>query len=129
MAGFADLVRSLVQVADQLTDSLQASVTHYAWASATKDAYGKVTWGAGTARKCVVLEGAGLTVNDVEAPGGYRTEKTTKLIFPRPVAIDMRDKFALPGGREAFVKRIDGVIDPDTSGTYATEVYLGMETE
>ena len=122
MAGFADLVRSLVAVADGLTDSLQVAVTHYSYASATKDATQKVTWGSGVSRKALV-EDVHTMVRDQQ---GQMVLVTTKVTFLRSFAIDARDRIVLPGGKEAPIARIAGLVDPDgiAGGRYLLEVWL-----
>ena len=127
MAGFADLVRDMVALADSLTATLQATVQHYSWSGATKDSYGKVTWGAPTARQCVIENGVKIVREDRDQPGAVVTTIGTRLTFPRQVTIDSRDRFQLPDGKMATVLRLKGVTDPDTLLTYANEVELGVE--
>lgn len=128
MAGFADLIRNLVAVADSLTSTLQGTVQHYAWSSATKDSYGKVTWAAATPRQCVIEFNARVVREDRDQPGNVVTLNGTKLTFPRPVAVDPRDRFTLPGSlSQSLVLDVAGVVDPDTSSVYATEVLLKVE--
>ena len=56
MGGFNTLISGLLAgVADPLTDSLQVSVTHYAWTSRSVDDYNKPTWGPGTIRKAIEI--------------------------------------------------------------------------
>ena len=122
MAGFADLVRSMVALADGLTSTLQAPVTHYAYAGATVDDSQKVTWGVGTVRLALV-EDVNVIVKNAQ---GQMVNATTKVTFLRPVAVNARDKFILPDGRTAPVARIGGFTDPDAMGrSYLREVWLG----
>lgn len=127
MAGFADLVRNMVAVADALTATLQATVQHFAWSGATKDAYGKVTWAAATPRQCVVEPNARLVREDRDQPGNVVTMNGTRLTFPRPVAVDTRDRFQLPSGAMGLILDVEGVTDPGTNAVYATEVFLKVE--
>lgn len=122
MAGFADLVRDLVVVADGITSSLQANVTHYAFSGATLDAYGKVTsWGAPFVRTAVVER----VYKQVRNAEGTTREAAYSVTFPRPVAIDPRDRLVLPGSVEGPILNVSGVVNPGTAEVYAVEVLLG----
>ncbi len=124
MAGFADLVRTLVGMADTLTASLQANVSHYAWSEASKDNSGKVTWGSATSRAALVED----THTFVRNQAGEMVLATTKVTFLRQVTIDVRDKIVLPDGKTSKILRVDGFVDPSgavTGGRYLTQVYLG----
>lgn len=124
MAGFADLARSLVAVAHQLTATLQANVTHYKYSEATVDDSGKVTWGSGTVRTALLDN-----VNSMQRnQQGQLVMAQTKVTFLHPVVIDSRDKIVLPDGKTAEIVRISGFVDPDAVGStsaYVTEIYLG----
>ena len=127
MGGFNTLISSLLSgVADPLTDSLQVSVDHYAFADVSYDAYNKPTWGSPTSRKAVVEKSSKLVRRVTEGDAvGELVQANWSLIFPRPVAVDSRDRFVLPGSVEGPILKVDGVIDPATSVVYATEVFLG----
>lgn len=121
MAGFADLVRNGVALADSLTATLQEDVVHQTWATATKDDYGKVTWRAGTTRKAIVEP----RMRQVKNDKGEVVISTATLTFPRPVVVDPRDRFTLPDGRVALIASTSGaVVDPDTGAGYLTQVFL-----
>ena len=112
----------MVVLADSLTDTLQAPVTHYSYASATVDDSQKITWAAGIVRKALV-EDTNVIVKNAQ---GQMVNATTKITFLRPVTVDVRDKFLLPDGRTAVVARIGGLTDPDAMGrAYLKEVWLG----
>ena len=121
MAGWASLVEKLVNVADKITATLQANVSHYAFSGATVDVYEKVTPGAPVVRACVVES----TRRLFRLADGTEVLSRTKLTFPRPVAVDPRDKFVLPDGTTGPILDVVGVVDPVTNALYATEVFLG----
>lgn len=116
------LTRDLVAFADDFTQSLQATVTHRAVVS--RDAYNKPTYdnaGAGTSRTCL-LEYQTRSIRQVDG-----TEKLSiaKLTFPRPLTIGLDDKMTLPDGTSCLVIGVSGLADPDTTGRFVTEVWLG----
>lgn len=113
------LVRSVVATADTVTASLQATVQHAAYVS--QDVYGTPTYATAVARRAVV----DLTERPVRTVEGHERLSTATVIFPRPVAVDTRDKFTLPDGRTAPVLSIGGVADPSTGARYTVEVALG----
>lgn len=123
MAGFDQLVRTLVGVANNLTASLQANVTLYSYANATVDDSGHITdWGAGALLSALVENVNTLTRNQQ----GELVLATTKITFLQPVLIDVRDRIVLPDGKSAPIARISGLIDPGSTGPqhYLTDVYL-----
>lgn len=121
MAGWASLVERLVAVADTITASLQANVSHYTYAAATIDAYNKVTWGAATVRAAVVESNRRL----FRLSDGTEVLSRTKVTFPRPVAVDPKDRIVLPDSTTGPILEVVGVTDPVTNAVYATEVWLG----
>jgi len=126
VAGFADIVRAGVAVADSLTSTLQKEVLHQSFSEATKDGYLKVTWVGGTFRKALIE-----SVNQqARASQGGRDDgtvvyATTKLTLIRPVFVDPRDRFTLPDGRIGLIVSVNGLVDPDTGRLYLVEVFLG----
>lgn len=117
--GLDALVRSVVTTADAVTGSLQATVQHAAYTG--QNGYAKPTFAAAVARQAVVV----LEQKPVRNLEDKLVVSTARLIFPRPVAVDVRDRFTLPDGRTAPVLRTTGVADPTTGAAYATEVLLG----
>lgn len=117
--GLDALVRAAVAMADGITSSLQASVAHEAYMS--QDGFGKPTYAAAVSRRAIV----DLTEKPIRTTEGKERLSTARLTFPRPVAVDLRDRFLLPDGRTAPVLTIGGVADPTTGTRYATEVALG----
>ncbi len=125
--GFNTLIAGLLSgVADPLTDSLQVSVDHYAFADRTLDNYNKPTPGSATSRKAIVAKSSKM-VRRVSEGGalGELVQAAWSITFPRPVAVDARDKFVLPGSVTGPILKVDGVINPSTGEVYATEVFLG----
>lgn len=115
----ATLVRSAVRIADAVTESLQPTVAHEAFAS--QDAFGKSTYATAVDRQAIV----DLSEKPVRTIEGHERLSVARLTFPRPVAIDVRDRFTLPDGRTAPILTLNGVADPSTGARYATEVALG----
>lgn len=122
MGGFNSLISGLLSsVADPLTASLQTTVTHYAYSDYTEDDYNKPTPGAGTSRQAIVAKSDKL-IRTIE---GEMVQAQWSITFPRPVSVDARDKFVLPGSVTGPILKVEGVLDPATDVVYATEVFLG----
>lgn len=118
--GLDALVRAAVRTADAVTGGLQATVQHAAFTGAN-DRYGKPVLATAVPRQAVV----DLSEKPVRTMEGHERLSTARLTFPRPVAVDIRDRFTLPDGRSAPVLTLNGVADPSTGARYATEVALG----
>lgn len=128
MGGFNTLISSiLATVADPLTDSLQETVSHYAYADATVDSYNKTDWSGvtPTSRKGIVSRKSTVVQRMSGVGAGELVAVRYSLVFPRPVAVDPRDRFVLPGSVEGPIVDVIGVLDPATSVVYATEVLFG----
>jgi hypothetical protein len=122
MAGFADLVRDLVAVADDLTSTLQEDVSHYAFANATTNDYNEIDYGTSpTLRKALVERGVTLR-KSVE--GDITSIKATKITFLRPVAVDPKDKFVLADGTTGRPVNLKGLDNPDIRQPYLVEVFI-----
>lgn len=120
MAGYADLVERFVSMADTMTATLQGNVTHYAYADATVDDSGKITWGLGTVRPALLTD-----VNTrMRNSKGEIVQVNTKITFLRLVNIDPRDKIVLPSGESCPIARVSGFHDPNTAKPYLIDVYL-----
>lgn len=128
--GLADIIRSAVATANDITLDLQATVTHYAWISA--DATGKPTYASGVARKAIV-EHRTKTIRNATGQEVVGRHKLTFLVVPtangtsgRREPIDPRDKFVLPDGTTAPIASIEGVTDAEstTGRNYSYEVWL-----
>lgn len=116
--GLDSLIRAAVAVADDVTTSLQVSVTHEPYAS--QNGYGAITYGTAVTRKAVVS----YATKPVRTVEGHERLSTAQIVLPRNVAVDIRDRFTLPSGLTAPVLAVHGVADP-TGGVYAQEVALG----
>lgn len=128
MGGFNTLISNLLAgVADPLTASLQATVTHYLFANKTVDDFNKPSWGAGTARQAIVAKTSKMVQRDGTNDAGNLVQASYVVTFPRPVPFDVRDRLVLPGSVEGPLLKVVGVIDPATNVVYATEVYLGAD--
>lgn len=129
MAGFADLVRSGVALADSLTTTLQPSVTHEAWTG--NDGEGGYTYATGVSRAALVERKQKM----VRSSTGEEVMSTHVVTFLRPIAaqgtsgrqepIDPRDRITLPDGTRSSILSINAFIDKDTGRGYLHEVYLG----
>lgn len=116
-----DLVRSLVGVADRVTAPLQATVEHHVFRRHTSKG-GIEHYPTPDAVQAVVILGQKRTGYNER---GEVVPLRALLIFPRPIAVTMHDKFILPDGTTGPVVSIDGVVDPATGNRYASEVGLG----
>ncbi len=124
--GFNTLVSSLLSnVADPLTGSFQIAISHYAFANRTIDDYNKPNWGSATSRKAIVTQIDKLVRRTSPTDTGEMVQAQWSIVFPRPVPVDGRDRFVLPGSVEGPIVRVEGVINPSTSANYATEIFLG----
>jgi hypothetical protein len=131
MAGFADIVRAGVAVADSVNATLQAPVEHHAWISENRK--GEPEFAALIVRQAIVERKQRL----IRAADGRVISVNTKLTFPRLIEangaadrrepIDPRDKFVLPDGTTGPVLNVEGIVDPDTltGAPYLFEVWLG----
>lgn len=127
MGGFNTLISGLLaSVADPLTVSLQVAVSHYAWSDRTEDDFNKPTWGSPTSRQAVVAKASKIVKRTSGVDAGELVLAAYSITFPRPVAVDARDRFVLPGSVEGPIVSVEGVVDPATSVVYATEVFLGV---
>ena len=115
----ATILQDGLSVANTITDSLQATITHAAFSSV--DGYGKPTYATGVGRKCIVER----RQKYVRTIAGDEKLSLAKLTFPYPVTINERDKITLPDATVMPILRIDGVIDPTTNAEYSVDVELG----
>jgi len=126
MGGFNTLITGLLKnVADPLTSSLQVEVAHYRYADRTIDDYNKPTPGAPIARMGIVSRTDKLVRRTSTIDAGELVQAQWSIVFPRPVPVDARDKFVLPGDVTGPILNISGVLNPADQEVYATEVFLG----
>jgi hypothetical protein len=115
----ATILQDGISVANTITTSLQATITHAAFAS--DDGYGKPTYSTGVSRTAIVER----RQKYVRTMAGDEKLSLAKLTFPYPVTINERDKITLPDSTVMPILRIDGVVDPTTNAEYLVEVELG----
>lgn len=113
------LIQNGVSIADTLTSSLQATVTHKPYSS--NDKFNKPTYGTNVSRKCIVDRNQ----KWLRTAQGEEKLSLAKLTFPYPVTVDERDKFTLPDSTEMPILHVKGIVDPTTNAEYAVEVFLG----
>lgn len=123
MAWFADIVRSAVGIANDLTidGGMQVSVSHRAFVS--QDLLGEVTYAAPVTRTCLMTEikHQFYTEDDRDVQGQHA------LFFPANVPIDHRDEITLPDGTVWPSLDISGFADAELGGRYFTKVKLGQD--
>ena len=116
----SDLIRSGMATADKVMDSLQATVTHRAFAS--RDSYGKPAYAAGVPVKCLLTLAPRFLGPSVD--GGSAIVADATLVIPRPIVLTQEDKFTLPSGESMRVLRSQALVDPD-GAAYGVTVYVG----
>lgn len=122
----SDVVRKAVAIADRVTSSLQAEVTHEPWIG--KDKYGKPLFDNPVRRMAIIDR-------RMSSIGGQQivTSATVSFLYPitpngatgRQEPIDVRDKITLPNGWTQPIVGVNGMIDPLTGMPYLYEVSLG----
>lgn len=129
MAGFANIIRSGVAIADKLTDSLQPKVRHAAWIG--NDGEGGHLYAAPVLRPALVER----KQKTLRSSTGEEVVSTHYVAFLRPIKnngaagrqepIDPRDKITLPDGTSSAILTVNAFVDKDTGSGYFHEVYLG----
>lgn len=127
---FAELFRTGVALANELTESLQVSANIERWVS--QDGRGKSTYSAALTiegiytKKAEIIEREGrliqtvgslLIMGRVEDLGGTGREEP----------FDTKDIFRLPGNITGYPVLIEGPGDP-AGGTFVTKVWFGKKT-
>jgi hypothetical protein len=115
----ATIIQDGVSIANTVTSSLQATITHAAYSG--DDGYGKPTYSTGVARTAIVER----RQKYVRTAAGQEKLSLAKLTFPYPVAIGEQDKITLPDSSVMPILTIEGVVDPTTNAEYVVEVELG----
>lgn len=115
----ATILSGGISVANTITDSLQATITHAAFSS--DDGYGKPTYATGVSRTAIVER----RQKYIRTMAGDEKLSLAKLTFVGPVTINERDKITLPDSTVMPILKIDGVVDPTTNAEYLVEVELG----
>lgn len=130
--GLADIVRSGIAVANTLTETLQATVTHEAWIGNKTDGYAGPRYAEGIARAALVDQTRKLR----RLSNGEEVVQQASITFLTPIAangatnrrepVDPRDRFTLPDGKTGpILDVIGGLVDPSTNAPYMLEVILG----
>jgi hypothetical protein len=122
MAGFADLVRDLVGLADGLTNTLQEDVSHYRFVDATTNDYNEIVWGNNPMIMKALVE-RGVTLRK-SVEGDITSIKATKITLLRPTLVDPKDKFVLADGTEGRIVNLKGLDDPDIRQPYLVEIFI-----
>ena len=115
----ATILSGGISVANTITDSLQSTITHAAFAS--DDGYGKATFSTGVERKAIVER----RQKYIRTDAGEEKLSLAKLTFPYPVTINERDKITLPDSTVMPILRINGVVNPTTNAEFLIELELG----
>ena len=115
----ATIIQNGLDVANTVTASLQATITHASYSS--DDGYGKPTYSAGVERTAIVEK----RQKYVRTNDGQEKLSLARLTFPYPVTIGERDKITLPDSTVMPILRINGVVDPTTNAEYMVELELG----
>ena len=115
----ATILQGGISIANDVTNSLQATVTHKAFSAV--DGYGKITYATGVARTAIVER----RQKYVRTATGEEKLSLARILFLTPVSVDERDRFTLPDSTEMPILRIGGPIDPTTKQEFVVEVELG----
>tara|TARA_R110000787_G_scaffold73194_1_gene163016 strand:+ start:199 stop:555 length:357 start_codon:yes stop_codon:yes gene_type:complete len=115
----ATILQGGIAIANTVTASLQATVTHKAYAS--DDGYGKPTYSTGVARTAIVER----RQKFVRTRTGEEKLSLARILFLVPVTVDERDLITLPDGSEMPILRIGGPVDGTTNAEFVVEVELG----
>lgn len=130
MAGLASIVRKAVAIADKTTESLQATVQHYAWLS--ESITGFVEYDDPVSLPALVEDRDEIRqVSTGQTVRARAKISFLKLVPPngspgRQEPIDVRDKIVLPDGTSGPIVDIRGLVDPSTSRPYLPEVWIGV---
>lgn len=115
----ATILQGGISIANTVTASLQATVTHKAYSS--DDGYGKPTYATGVSRTAIVER----RQKYVRTKTGEEKLSLARILFLFPVTITERDLITLPDGSEMPILRIVGPVDGTTGNEFVVEVELG----
>ena len=126
---FADIVRSGVATARELSDSLLVDVQHQAWIGLTS--FGAPNYAAAVTRRALVE----MKQRQVKMPNGEVAVSRAQVTFIEPLPangaanrrepIDLRDNITLPDGTSGPILDVSGLFDPETNAPYMLQVFLG----
>ena len=127
--GLNDIIRSGVAVIDNVTATLQDTVTHEAWIG--HDSYGADVFASPINRQALVE----MTRRITRDKDGQVIMENAQVIFIRPIPangtvdrkepIDPRDRITLPNGYLGPIVNIAGLVDPSSRYPYLYQVSLG----
>lgn len=128
---FDALVRGGINLAKNLTNSLQANVQHLRWTG--QSALGTPTYATAVTLKALVerkqkvfkrasgVEVMSQSVITILEP--LSAQGTAGRIEP----VDERDQFILPDGTTSLVIAVEGFVDGSTGKPYMHQIYLGTD--
>jgi hypothetical protein len=129
VAGFSDIIRNGIAIANSLTGTLQVTVKHSAWVSV--DVYGKPVYAVAIERQAIVDFKQRL----MRSFAGAEVLQTASVMFLEPIdsngaegrrePIDPRDKIVLPNGHTGVIIDVKGFVDVSTDHPFYYEVALG----
>jgi hypothetical protein len=111
------LIHSVVATAKAIVSSALVDVEHIMVTG--RDQWG-TTWAEPVTRQAIVEDVGDPVVGD----DGNERLSTSKLTFIEPIPVDMFDKFVVNGVESDVAKR-KGVLQPDGTMSYVSEVWLG----
>lgn len=117
--GLADVVRNAVKVADNVTRSLQATVTYTPVTG--YDAFGAPVYGVPVAKLAIVEKRQRL----IRTTQSNEAMSQAYVAFLQPTTINELDKIVLPDGTTGPILNWTGFVDAGTGQPYYAEVYLG----
>jgi hypothetical protein len=115
------ILRRGVAIANRVTNRLQDVIQHSAQSG--QDIYGNDTWADPVSIPAVIE----LKQQLHRTESGETVLAQAKITILQPVAIDAKDRIALPDGTTGPIVDVAGVLDPTTNRPYATEVWLGYQ--
>lgn len=124
------IIRSVVGIANTVTDSLQVTVTLQQWLGS--DGFGASSYDDPISLKCLL----DVRQQERRLPSGQMVMTKAVLQFLEPIApngaagrlepIDPRDIITLPDGTTGPIVDMEGMVDPTTNRPYFQRVWLGM---
>lgn len=127
--GLADIVRSGIAIAKNVTADLQVDITLEAWTGS--DGYGAPTYAAAVILPAIVVKKQRIIKN----PLGEIIKSKHEVTILQPVTangatgreepIDPRDRITLPDESTGPILDVTGMIDPSTGAPFMPEIWLG----
>lgn len=129
MSELADLIRDVIAVANDVTTTLQGTVTLTPYLG--QDRFGTESWGAPVSYKAIIVRESRMRFVDetrmalVKAYVAFLQPITPNGTAGRQEPIDPKDKITLPDGFTAPIVETSGLLNPDTNRGYYAEVWMG----